>query len=302
MKRAFTLTELVAVLAVGGAVTGLLTPALYDARERARATTCLDSLRQLGSAVHWYNEVCGALPGPLHPAVYHGMDETLTGDPAGEAQRNRHLTWKLRAVVGAAMNDRLVTCPTTARIDPDEQFAQYVTFGRLVRPTHYALNNPGTSDGSGASGGARETSPANYFGLSNLPGYGSHPIVAIPNPQREWLIADAWYRRSTNPAFPQLQQDGPYQLGWTGEALPNFAPHQRRTQAAYRYVTSAQRDAESSSIRAAKQDGVTNTLFVDGHASGIASRTLTVNGFELLYGFPGTVNPATPLPNGAIWR
>jgi hypothetical protein len=27
-----------------------------------------------------------------------------------------------------------------------------------------------------------------------------------------------------------------------------------------------------------------------------------VNGFELLYGFPGTRNPWTPLPPGAIWK
>jgi len=55
-------------------------------------------------------------------------------------------------------------------------------------------------------------------------------------------------------------------------------------------------------VRQNKSDGATNTLFFDGHAAGVPSRTLTRSGLELLYGFPGTVNPYTPLPSQAIWR
>ena len=117
----------------------------------------------------------------------------------------------------------------------------------------------------------------------------------------EWMIADAWYRKRTNASSPELQQEGPYQSDWTGEALPNFAPHGSRIRE-YAFGSTGDRDSESSRIRSGKQDGKTNTVFFDGHAVPVKSRRLVANGFELLYGFPGTVNPRTIPPGGAYWE
>lgn len=47
-RAAFTLIELLAVMAVAGILAGLLAPAAGNARRRARSTACLGNLRQIG--------------------------------------------------------------------------------------------------------------------------------------------------------------------------------------------------------------------------------------------------------------
>lgn len=54
MKRAFTLVELLVVIGVLAALTGLLLPALRVAREQARSTQCLSNLRQMAVAATSY--------------------------------------------------------------------------------------------------------------------------------------------------------------------------------------------------------------------------------------------------------
>jgi len=55
MKRAFTLIELLIVMGVIGILTAMLLPALARARERARMTSCMNNLRQIGQALHCYS-------------------------------------------------------------------------------------------------------------------------------------------------------------------------------------------------------------------------------------------------------
>ena len=296
--RGFTLVELLLVIALIAVVILALAPALHAAAGRSKSQVCLANLRSLGVAVRSYAEQCGTLPGPLWPSVYHSIEQDFY-----PYEREHSLLWVLQSLLGETINDRLVTCPTMGMIVPDSLFEHfYQQTGRFSGPAHYALNNVGVSESW--PDGLRTTNPPCYFGWPRWPGPAIPPVAfdAVANAEREWMIADAWYRPRVNPNFPELQQEGPYQDSWTGAALPNFAPHERRASRNYLFISEDTRNAQSARIRQNKSDGITNTLFFDGHAAAIPSRSLRACGFELLYGFPGTVNPHTPLPEYLTWR
>lgn len=64
-RNGFTLTEILVVLVVLGALVALLVPMFNNARETARAATCAGKLTQVGLAMRLYNEDYGG----LYPSV-----------------------------------------------------------------------------------------------------------------------------------------------------------------------------------------------------------------------------------------
>jgi prepilin-type N-terminal cleavage/methylation domain-containing protein len=133
--RAFTLIELLAVIAIIGVLVALLLPAIQSAREAGRRIVCTNNLKQMGVAVHTFHDIHnGLVPLSLGHHKLNWCGLLLPMLEKGTVYDRLTLTDRVQDMTilqGAAAAVDTYVCPTRSR-------------PRIITTLTYAMNGPVT--------------------------------------------------------------------------------------------------------------------------------------------------------------
>jgi prepilin-type N-terminal cleavage/methylation domain-containing protein/prepilin-type processing-associated H-X9-DG protein len=158
-RRAFTLIELLVVIAIIAILIGLLLPAVQKIREAANRMKCTNHLKQIGLALHNYQDANGQLPPGAQEAVLPSPNP-----PGNTTQFIQGTTW-LVFILPQIEQDNLYRLYDFTRAYNDATGVNF-NVGNTKVPTYQCPSGPNLLSGNGSEVfGGKTNASTHYYGV-----------------------------------------------------------------------------------------------------------------------------------------
>jgi prepilin-type N-terminal cleavage/methylation domain-containing protein/prepilin-type processing-associated H-X9-DG protein len=153
MKKGFTLIELLVVIAIIAILAAILFPVFAKAREKARQSSCLSNLKQIGLAFLQYTQDYDE----KFPPYWLGTLQTGSGNPGNVFQTSNgsvvgyYMSW-MDFVAPYIKNTQVFTCPSGTKRETGYASPSYgynwrisnytapISLGTITRPAEIVLS------------------------------------------------------------------------------------------------------------------------------------------------------------------
>jgi prepilin-type N-terminal cleavage/methylation domain-containing protein/prepilin-type processing-associated H-X9-DG protein len=196
---AFTLIELLVVIAIIAVLIGLLLPAVQKVRESASRLRCKNNLKQIGIALHNYNDRMGSFPpgyasarGPNGPADDRGPGWGWAAFILADLEQdNLQKQIRFDRDIADPVNASARTTVLQILLCPSDNAADRFTVDALGDPT---LNY--STPLVDVNGTPVEVAHSNFIGIFGSPEITVDPGFVLPDPRRGIGHRGIFYRNS----------------------------------------------------------------------------------------------------------
>jgi prepilin-type N-terminal cleavage/methylation domain-containing protein/prepilin-type processing-associated H-X9-DG protein len=254
-KKAFTLIELLVVIAIIAILAAILFPVFAQAREKARAITCLSNTKQLGMGAYMYMQDYDEIVLPLN--IQYTPAE-LGVQPAGMTNAGSVREWRRRwqyIIQPYVKNHRLMVCASDSSRYNGVDWGDDVENLRGGKPISMGINDGLSTWGTDSPTGTSEpVSYAAYDKPASLVQFAD--AGSVSDNTEDWA---AWNRVSQGRTRydndpDSYKQPGGYQSVY---AAPTFYANDRATW------------GDVTNRPVPRHNGLCNVAFFDGHAKAI---------------------------------